>query len=174
MTLLITLLMTLLSACSPQSKSQDAAQAGILTEVKEFEYVGENTRDGSIRYSEQPPVGGPHNPLWQTCGVYSKPIYNEYAVSSLSKGAIWVTYQPLLEQAKVLQLQTLISEYPKTLLSPYSQQDSLIVLTAWNVQLHLNTADADKIKEFLKQYQNNPLAPEQGGTCEKGYTGMKE
>ncbi len=47
-----------------------------------------------VTYTENPPVGGVHNPVWQNCGYYAAPIPNETAVHSLEHGAIWITYQP--------------------------------------------------------------------------------
>jgi hypothetical protein len=47
-----------------------------------------------VDYPQSPPVGGPHNPIWQNCGFYSKPVRDEYAVHSMEHGAVWITYSP--------------------------------------------------------------------------------
>ena len=34
---------------------------------------------------------GEHNPVWQNCGFYNKPVRDESAVHSLEHGAVWIT-----------------------------------------------------------------------------------
>src|SRR5262245_66498261 len=54
-----------------------------------------------VTYPENPPAGGPHNPVWQNCGYYSEPIQDENGVHSLEHGAVWITYAPDLDRAAV-------------------------------------------------------------------------
>src|SRR6266700_1954913 len=61
---------------------------------------------GPVRYSVTPPVGGQHNAVWMTCGVYDKPVPSERAVHNLEHGAVWITYQPSLPSSEVSQLRT--------------------------------------------------------------------
>ena len=49
---------------------------------------------GDILYEQVPPVGGPHNAVWQNCGFYSQYLNNVNAVHSLEHGAVWITYDP--------------------------------------------------------------------------------
>jgi hypothetical protein len=46
---------------------------------------------GEVDYAQNPPVGGAHNPVWQNCGFYDKPIRDESAVHSLEHGAVWTS-----------------------------------------------------------------------------------
>jgi hypothetical protein len=47
-----------------------------------------------VDYPQSPPVGGPHNPIWQNCGFYSKPVRDENAVHSMEHGAVWIPTPP--------------------------------------------------------------------------------
>jgi hypothetical protein len=60
--------------------------------VEEFTVSPSHTApDATVNYPQTPPVGGPHNPTWQTCAFYDKPVPSETAVHSLEHGAIWIT-----------------------------------------------------------------------------------
>ena len=50
-------------------------------------------------------------------------------------------------------------------MSPYPEQASPIVLTAWNVQLSLENANDERINAFLKKYRQGAQTPEPGATC---------
>src|SRR5215208_5439695 len=62
--------------------------------VKSYSNLSRDHVRGRINYPQNPPVGGPHNPVWQKCGFYSKPVRNEHAVHSMEHGAVWITYRP--------------------------------------------------------------------------------
>lgn len=127
------------------------------------------TRDHStslqIPFGELPPNGGTHNPVWQVCDVYSEPIRPEHAVHSLEHGAVWLTYQPDLDAAAVQQLARRARGQTFLLVSPYPNQRSPIVLTAWGVQLELESAEDERIDQFLRAYLVGPQTPELGASC---------
>jgi hypothetical protein len=52
------------------------------------------------------------------------------------------------------------------LLSPFPELRSPIVLTAWGVQLEVNSAGDDRIDEFIDRYRLGPQTPEPGATCD--------
>jgi hypothetical protein len=126
---LLPLLLLTLTACN---KSND------LEGLQTFTYAGGDHRSGSLVYAENPPAGGAHNPLWQNCGVYDQPLYNEYAVHSLEHGAVWITYRPDLDAAGVAQLKTLVEGRSYTLLSPYDGMDTPVAASAWGAQLKVD------------------------------------
>lgn len=113
-----------------------------------------------------PPVGGIHPPSWQTCGIYEVPVDTGLAVHSMEHGAVWITYHPDLAADEVSQLKTHAGDDIFVLLSPYPDQDEDIVLTAWSVQLPLESADDERIGEFISRYRNK--GPEPGVTCLNG------
>ena len=54
------------------------------------------------------------------------------------------------------------------LLSPYLDLASPVVLTAWEVQLQLDSVDDTRLTEFINRYQQGPTTPEKGATCSDG------
>ena len=135
--------------------------------IQTFENVTEHV-DGPVDYPQSPPAGGPHNPIWLNCGVYDQPVPNENAVHALEHGAVWVTYDA--SKVKGDELASLKSQLPKDyiVLSPYEGLDSPIVMSAWNHQLKLDSADDPRISQFLEEYWRSQNAPEPGAACTGG------
>ena len=125
---------------------------------------------GPLNYRENPPLGGPHNVVWQTCGVYDTAIHNEHAVHSLEHGAIWITYRPDLPAADVESLKRLAAD-DYMLLSPYPDLPAPVVASAWNHQIRLDGAADPRLPQFIRRYKNNPQnTPEFGASCFGGTT----
>ncbi|GHF40179.1 DUF3105 domain-containing protein [Deinococcus metalli] len=141
--------------------------------LQTYTYAAGDHRSGSLVYAENPPAGGAHNPIWQNCGVYSQPLYNEYAVHSLEHGAVWITYRPDLDSAQVDTLKKLVDGRPYTLLSPYDGLPSPVVISAWGAQLKVEKADDARLKAFLDKYEQGPTAPERGAACSGGYSSTR-
>lgn len=146
---------------------------GDLSGVKTFKYAGGQHQEGRVQYAQTPPAGGPHNPNWQNCGVYSKPLYNEFAVHSMEHGAVWVTYRPGLDAASVDTLKKLVDGHSYTLLSPYDNLPSPVVISAWGAQLAVDKADDPRLKAFLDKYEQGATAPERGASCTGNYDGTQ-
>lgn len=121
--------------------------------------------EGTVDYPQTPPAGGPHNQYWLNCGVYDEPQQNENAVHSLEHGAIWVTYDATQVQGDELAL--LKSHLPSSyvILSPYEGLPAPIVLSGWNSQLQLQSADDDRIPAFFEEYWRSQDVPEPGAAC---------
>jgi hypothetical protein len=123
---------------------------------------------GPIDYTERPPVGGPHNVVWQNCGIYGEPIHNEHAVHSMEHGAVWITYRPDLPPDQVQILRNTASD-DFMLLSPYPGLASPVVASAWNHQIKLDGAADSRLQPFIERYKNNPeTTPEFGAPCAGG------
>jgi hypothetical protein len=114
-----------------------------------------NQHDEDIEYGFGgiPPTGGVHRPTWQNCGIYDQPVAAEYAIHSLEHGAVWVTYHPDLPAEDVITLQDLVRGQSYVILSPYPDQDAQLVLTAWDVQLQLDSVADERIQQFIDRYQ---------------------
>jgi hypothetical protein len=123
---------------------------------------------GPVTYPQTPPVGGPHAPVWQNCGIYTQPVANENAVHSLEHGAVWITYQPSLPAGQVSQLRTVARGQPYVLLSPYPDLPTPVVASAWGVQLRLADASDPRLAQFIAAYQRGPQTPEPDAPCTGG------
>lgn len=151
----------ILTACTPAPRP--------IEDLRTFAYLGGDVRGGSLSYPEHPPVGGPYNALWQSCGVYTRPLYDEYAVHTLARGALWVTYRPGLPAEELAALRTLLADQPAALLSPYPGLPVPIVMTAWNRQLPAARADDPRLTRFLTEVMAENSVPEPDAGCEGGY-----
>src|SRR5918912_1365084 len=140
--------------------------------VESFAIPSRNHVEGTVSYPQTPPVGGPHNPVWQNCGFYSSPVRNENAVHSLEHGAVWITYQPDLPSDQVETLKNLAKDNSYVLVSPYPDSPSPVVGTAWGKQLQLDSANDPRLEQFVNAYREGPQAPERGahGTNGTGET----
>lgn len=121
-----------------------------------------------LPFSPLPPAGGTHNPTWQNCGIYTQPVRTENALHSMEHGAVWISYQTTLAQSEVTKLQDLVRGESFLILAPYAELKSPIVLTAWGVQLEVDSASDKRIAQFIEQYRLGPQTPEKGATCDGG------
>jgi hypothetical protein len=131
-----------------------------------YEYTAGQHDDTFDAWTESPPVGGTHNNVWQTCGYYTAPIGKGNAVHSLEHGAVWITYRPDVSQDQLDELKKLADDQSYILISPYQDQASPIVATAWNHQLQLQSADSKDLDRFIRVFKNNrKYTPEYGASC---------
>lgn len=128
-------------------------------------------REGNIAYPSLPPAGGPHNAQWLNCGVYTQPQKAELAVHSLEHGAVWISYKPGLAEADIAKLTKFANGDPYILVTPLAEQDSAIVLTAWGLQLKVDSVDDERIERFVRSFSNGPQTPEPGAVCFGGIEG---
>ena len=149
----------------PPPKEYEAGSDGVEIEgVETFENTTEHV-EGEVDYEQSPPAGGPHNAMWLNCGIYDQPVPNENAVHSMEHGAIWVTYDA--DALSDEELAALRAELPSSyvVLSPYEGIDSPIVLSAWNQQLKLDSADDERIGQFFEEYWRSQNVPEPNASC---------
>lgn len=149
--------------------NQPKAAAAVQIEgVQTYSNLDRSHTTETVNYAPIPPVGGAHNATWQNCGVYTTPVTNEYAVHSLEHGAVWITYREGLPADELEKLQTLTRQSTHRLLSPYPGLPSPIVASAWGYQLKLETADDQRLVQFINAYEQNPRGPEPGAPCSDG------
>jgi hypothetical protein len=122
-------------------------------------------RQGKLAYPNTPPIGGAHNPGWQTCGIYSQPVENEYAVHSMEHGAAWITYDPSLSPEALNSLKGLVRGRNYVLLSPFPGLPSPVVISAWGFQLQVQDASDPRLLQFITRFAGGPQAPEPGAPC---------
>lgn len=157
-----------------QQEKEDlaAAAADPIDGAKEYEDLSRNHVDTGVSYPQNPPVGGDHASVWMNCGAYDEPVVPDQAVHSLEHGAAWISYRPDLAASQVDTLTTLAESNDYVLLSPVEGIDSAVVLTAWGVQLAVDSADDPRVATFVEKYQQGPQTPEPGAACTGGAGGM--
>jgi hypothetical protein len=121
-----------------------------------------------VSYPQNPPVGGPHNPVWQNCGFYDQPVRNENAVHSMEHGAVWITYQPSLPKDQVARLASIAHAQTYVLVSPYPGLPAPVVASAWGVQEWFHSANDPGLDQFVAKYRQGPQTPEPGAPCSGG------
>jgi hypothetical protein len=150
----------------------DARQNAMSTppdEVQTYDVgpAGQHT-GADVNYEQNPPVGGPHNPIWQNCGYYDQPVRDENAVHSLEHGAVWITYSPDLPQDQVEHLRDIAENETFVLVSPRDGLPSPVVASAWGKQLRLDNAEDPNLERFIGAYEQGPQTPEKGAVCTGG------
>ncbi|MEO8262853.1 MAG: DUF3105 domain-containing protein [Pseudolysinimonas sp.] len=139
----------------------------LLGNVQTFDDLEATHVEGTVDYAMSPPAGGPHNQVWLNCGIYSEPVPNENAVHDLEHGAIWITYAPDLPQSDIDKLK---AKTPSTyaVLSPFTDLDSPIAISAWGAQLKLTNPDDPALQAFIDRYWKASDSPEPGAPCTGG------
>lgn len=133
--------------------------------VVAYNYAGGEHTNDAVAYTESPPVGGTHNPAWQTCDFYDGKVANENVVHSLEHGAVWVTYRPDISEADKERLRSWANDRSYLLVSEYDEQDSPFVFSAWNNQLPLDSLDDKRATQFMNYFIQGPQTPERGASC---------
>lgn len=133
--------------------------------VVTYEVTDRSHVAGNVEYPQTPPVGGAHSAEWLACNsaIYSTPVVNEKAVHSLEHGAVWITYRESVSEEEVARLAEKVGDY--TFMSPYPTQSGSIMLSAWGLQLTVDSPDDSRIESFLNEYRQGKQTPEPGATC---------
>jgi hypothetical protein len=122
-----------------------------------------------VAYDQSPPFGGPHDEAWASCEgfVYASPVRNENMIHMLEHGAVWIAYNPeKVVGGELDKLRSKVTGQNFLALSPYPGLDRPISLQSWGHQLKVDSADDERIDQFVKalkrnQYQN----PEPNSNC---------
>jgi hypothetical protein len=95
-------------------------------------------------------------------------IAHQAAVHSLARGAVWVTYRPDMAISEIATLQRMARDRTYILVSPYPEQQTPLVATAWGVQLPLYDPQDNRLTIFLARYRQGAQVPEAGQPCTGG------
>jgi len=147
------------------------SSAAAIDGVKFYDGLSSKHVTTQVTYPQSPAVGGDHSATWTTCGIYNEPVEQMRAVHSMEHGAVWVTYRPDLPAAQAKELRDLVGSQTYVLLSPYPGQESPVTVTAWGVQLTLDTSSDARLKSFLATYIQGRQTPEPGAPCTGGMMG---
>lgn len=118
---------------------------------------------GKVAYATSPPTRGPHNPVWQNCGYYTKVVANENAVHALEHGAVWITYTDNVDSAARAKLAALAKANDYLLITLYVDNPAPFVLSAWGRQLAVTSIDDPRVAQFVTAYVKH--GPEPGAPC---------
>ncbi|TNC22077.1 DUF3105 domain-containing protein [Amycolatopsis alkalitolerans] len=123
-----------------------------------------------VAYDHSPPIGGPHDGYWAACNgiAYPKAVRSENMVHSLEHGAVWIAYNPDQVTGDALnKLKTKVEGKPYTMLSPYPGLDKPVSLQSWGHQLKVDSADDERIDQFVTALRTNQnTTPEVGASCD--------
>jgi Protein of unknown function (DUF3105) len=120
-----------------------------------------------LDYSLNPPVGGEHNPVPGTCGFYDTDAPpDELVVHDLEHGAIWIAFDPGLDDTQLETLRDLVAQQAKVIATPVDGLTSPLVVSAWARQLPLDSADDPRLVQFVEAYRNGAEAPEPDAPCQ--------
>lgn len=156
------------TAAIPAQKVTDltaAAKAAGCT-VRSFT-PGPNDRthtESPVTYKQNPPVFGPHNPVWAADGDYvgqgAPPT--EKLVHPLEHGRVVIWYKPTLPQKQISQLETLFSEPMegkpegyKQILVEHPTLPGAVAASSWGQQLvcpQFNDKVFDALRAFRSTY----------------------
>ena len=143
--------------------------AGVITGLVNFGRQSRGHDDTlHMESADLPPVGGTHHSIWQSCGIYTEPVPSENVVHSMEHGAAWIAYQPDLPADDVAALQDYVRGQTFIVLSPFPGLRSPVVVSAWSVQIELDSASDVRLEEFVDRYRLGPTTPELGATCSDG------
>ncbi|MDX3517621.1 DUF3105 domain-containing protein [Streptomyces scabiei] len=162
----------LIDSAQEKEAAQAAAKAAPVDGVKSWSKLTQNHVTEPVEYKMSPPVGGDHHQVWVNCDkqVYTKAVPNENAVHALEHGAVWITYNDKAAEADVESLTGLVKKTTYSFMSPYEDQSSPIVLSAWEHQLKVDEASDPRVRKFLNKYVQGEQTPEPGAACSGGMT----
>jgi hypothetical protein len=150
------------------AKNKAASDPNKIKGIVHTVFTSGDHKSGVISYTQSPPFGGPHAPVWADCTgtVYPSQIANENAVHDLEHGAVWITYKPGLPADQLDVLTKLVAGVPYMLLTPYEGLKTNVSLQAWGYQLFVDSASDKRVKTFIKDLKvNQKNTPELGASC---------
>lgn len=167
------------AACSDSGSSSDSTiapgetSAPVVGEpegTQTFTDLSQDHVDTPVDYPQTPPVGGPHNPVWQSCDVYDVEFPKERGVHSMEHGAVWITYTAGLPDADLAVLTALAESGKEVLVSPFTGLPTPIVASAWGKQLQLESVNDPRLAQFVTMFDDGPQTPEKDTPCAQGTT----
>ncbi|MBB5960393.1 hypothetical protein FHS29_007016 [Saccharothrix tamanrassetensis] len=159
-----------LAKWNPSEENKDPSdqiQGVVKKDYKAGKHVQPTQR---VAYDQSPPFGGPHDGAWANCTgiVYPKAVRTENMVHALEHGAVWIAYNPDRISGEPLdKLKKKADGQQYTMLSPYPGLDKPIALQAWGHQLKVESADDERIDQFIQSLRRNQYTyPEIGAACD--------
>lgn len=155
----------IISSVVPQPVDERLVSGDYEERLQLFEDLDATHREGRVNYAQTPPVGGPHNPAWLNCGVYSQEQVDEHAVHSLEHGAVWITYDPAFTTDAEVDALVKLAPETYTIVSPYPGIGEAMAVSAWGAQLRFTDVDDPAVLDFLDEFWRSPSSPEPNAPC---------
>lgn len=136
--------------------------------VQAYRVASNDHTEEDLEYDPSPPVGGDHFPVPATCGFYEAATAppEELLVHSLEHAAIWVAYDPELDDTQLTALRDLVAGQAKVVATPHEALDTPLVVSSWARQLPLDSVDDPRLVQFIEAYRNSDNAPEPEAACQ--------
>lgn len=150
---------------APQEVDENLVSGDYAERLQTFENLESTHTEGRVTYDPIPPVGGPHNPGWLNCGVYSQEQTDEYAVHALEHGAVWITYDPSFITDDQVDALVALAPSTYTIISPYPGIGEAMAISAWGAQLRFTDVDDPAVGNFLDEFWRSPSSPEPNAPC---------
>jgi hypothetical protein len=105
-------------------------------------------------YLTNPPVSGWHYDETASLGIHDEEIKDQILISNLEQGNIWISYYPDAPPEVVEALKSIVEKYKDdVILTPRSNNDSLVSLAVWGRLDKFNYLDEARIVKFIKAYR---------------------
>lgn len=145
-------------ACSSGAKESATAAEQLPEQV-----FNPHVKEGQTHppYNSRPATSGWHLSAVVKWGVHDVEIPDEYLVHNLEHGGIGIHYDcPDGCDQLVDDLSRVARRYDKVVMTPYSDMDSRVALTAWTYTDRLDEFDEGRIVDFIEAHMSRPPAPE--------------
>ncbi|WP_199432730.1 DUF3105 domain-containing protein [Qaidamihabitans albus] len=164
------------AAFAPSEQNPDPSKQLEGITIKQYEGGAHVKPNERVAYDQTPPFGGPHDGYWAACSgiTYPQPVRTENMVHSLEHGAVWIAYNPERVKGEALEkLKVRVDGKPYTMMSPYPGLQAPISLQSWGHQLTVESAEDERIDQFIAALRRNPNTyPEVGASCDALGQGM--
>ncbi|MDP3764234.1 MAG: DUF3105 domain-containing protein [bacterium] len=105
-------------------------------------------------YLTSPPVSGWHYADKANWGVYTEELPDQTLIANLVAGGVWISYHPDAPPEIIDSLKNIVAKYKTgVVLTPRTNNDKLIALTAWGRLDKFDYYDEARILKFIKVYK---------------------
>ena len=136
-------------------------------EVAVFSAADRHVQSGvTVQYNSNPPTNGKHSGGAAPWGISEEPVARELAVHNMEHGGVVIWYncdggpQPLDEPACDRLLEDLtgvvdprVDDGLYIVVTPYSEMENRIALTAWQYLDAFDEFDADRVEAFIASFE---------------------
>jgi hypothetical protein len=111
-----------------------------------------------VKYTDPPPMSGPHNPCWARWGIYDEPAQAERWVHNLEHGAVVFLYNcPDGCAAEVATFKDIVSKHSRTILTAYADLPTRFGVVSWGHRIISDCMDKQTFLDFLdKNFDHAP------------------